>query len=201
MDRWIIVGSASHYLNGQIHSSSTKLTYIHRSEYVSTIFTTTTIWHPFNCLLSFHLRFFRSILFFFFNFVHTIFVNSMNSCLFWCWFFFSLFDSLLVFSLALSCPFSFKKGERERSVWFPFSIDLIWFIRFTSGFDIQKDTIYLATLNISSMWNNVQMVEENSRCVCQTMYYLNGAHRLTLLLLPWCIHYPYTPSILFSDFQ
>lgn len=136
-------------------------------------------------------------------FVHTIFYKQWNSFLFLS-LVIVLFDCSLTllshthihkYILKLTYTRLYTPQQKKALISAPrsrFSIDLIWFIRFTSGFDIpERDTIYLATLNIFSMENNVQMVEENAvMLLSDDMYYLNEAQRFTVTIVLFsCICY------------
>lgn len=123
-------------------------------EYVSTLpyLFQTSFWHPFNCLLSFHLQFFLPFhcIPFLFNFVHTIVINSE-------FFIFSSHRLVRSFAyFAFPYPTIFRLPDLVL-----YRFDLIHSLHFWFRYP-ERDTIYLATHNIFSMGNIVQMAEENS---------------------------------------
>lgn len=182
-------------------------------------------WFFFHSVSIFFLSLFHSFAIiavpFLFNFVHTIFINSeffdffsilhishsqvlvllfhfayllslshTHTTLFYTFTFIHMAFFFLHLLLSLSLYHSFNRS--------PYRFDLIHSLHFWFRYP-ERDTIYLATLNIFSMGNNVQMVEENPVVLCQTLsrLYRNGAKPFTVVtvLLHHCkpSSYSYCP--------
>lgn len=151
------------------------------------IFSKTTSWHPFNCLLSFHLRFLTFEIRSHHLYKQTIFRLQFFSLHFFFFFFSSL--RLLYFRLLIRSHLLLPHHSCLYTLLLP--IDLIWFIRFTSGFDIPKEIPFIWPRLTYFQWKIMfKWWKKIPLCCCQTIY-LNGVKRISVLFP--CTPNPWSP--------